>query len=233
MNTSPLSLKKTLKTTAWALCAVLLAACAGNKTGPVPDGYYRVQQGDTLYRIAKRYGQSVSTLAAWNNIPNSSKIEVGQVLRVKRSGSASRSASGSSSRYNAASARTVTPVNRLNLQWPVDNGRNSVIQRYNGTSSKGIDIAGQRGEPIKAAAAGKVIYVGEGVRSYGKLVLISHNNATITAYAHNDSILVQENQQVRAGQAIASMGSSDADRVKLHFEVRINGKAVDPMPYLN
>ncbi|MCP1659516.1 lipoprotein NlpD [Neisseria perflava] len=222
-----------MKTTAWALCAVLLAACAGNKTGSVPDGYYRVQQGDTLYRIAKRYGQSVSTLAAWNNIPNSSKIEVGQVLRVKRSGSASRSASGSSSRYNAASARTVTPVNRLNLQWPVDNGRNSVIQRYNGTSSKGIDIAGQRGEPIKAAAAGKVIYVGEGVRSYGKLVLISHNNATITAYAHNDSILVQENQQVRAGQAIASMGSSDADRVKLHFEVRINGKAVDPMPYLN
>lgn len=200
---------------------VLLTACASNQTKPVPEGYYRVQAGDTLYRIAKRYGQNVQTLAAWNNLPNSSKIEVGQVLRVRRNAAANPSAS-----------RSVMPVNRLQLQWPVDNGSNSIIQRYNGVTNKGVDISGYRGQTVKAAAAGQVIYVGEGVRGYGKLILISHNTSTITAYAHNDNILVQKDQNVSAGQPIGNMGSTDSDQVKLHFEVRINGKAVDPMTHL-
>ena len=199
----------------------LLTACASNQTKPVPEGYYRVQAGDTLYRIAKRYGQNVQTLAVWNNLPNSSKIEVGQVLRVRRNAAANPSAS-----------RSVMPVNRLQLQWPVDNGSNSIIQRYNGVTNKGIDISGYRGQTVKAAAAGQVIYVGEGVRGYGKLILISHNISTITAYAHNDNILVQKDQNVSAGQPIGNMGSTDSERVKLHFEVRINGKAVDPMTHL-
>ncbi len=199
----------------------LLTACASNQTKPVPEGYYRVQAGDTLYRIAKRYGQNVQTLAAWNNLSNSSKIEVGQVLRVRRNAAANPSAS-----------RSVMPVNRLQLQWPVDNGSNSIIQRYNGVTNKGIDISGYRGQTVKAAAAGQVIYVGEGVRGYGKLILISHNTSTITAYAHNDNILVQKDQNVSAGQPIGNMGSTDSDQVKLHFEVRINGKAIDPMTHL-
>lgn len=199
----------------------LLTACASNQTKPVPEGYYRVQAGDTLYRIAKRYGQNVQTLAVWNNLPNSSKIEVGQVLRVRRNAAANPSAS-----------RSVMPVNRLQLQWPVDNGSNSIIQRYNGVTNKGIDISGYRGQTVKAAAAGQVIYIGEGVRGYGKLILISHNTSTITAYAHNDNILVQKDQNVSAGQPIGNMGSTDSDQVKLHFEVRINGKAVDPMTHL-
>ncbi|WP_416190846.1 murein hydrolase activator EnvC family protein [Neisseria sp. CCUG12390] len=199
----------------------LLAACASNSSKPVPDGHYRVQSGDTLYRIAKRYGQSVSTLAAWNNLTDSSKIEVGQILRVRRNTTA-----------NPSVTRSVTPVNRLQLQWPVDNGSNSIIERYNGVSNKGIDISGQLGQTVKAAADGKVLYVGEGVRGYGKLILLSHNTSTLTAYAHNDHILVQKDQTVRAGQPIGNMGSSDADRVKLHFEVRINGKAVNPMAHL-
>ncbi|STZ76683.1 membrane peptidase [Bergeriella denitrificans] len=212
----------------------MLAACAGSgtsakKTAPtatriVPDGHYRVQPGDTLYRIAKRYGQSVNTLAAWNNLSDVSKIEVGQILRVRRN------ASGATS--SVAGARTVTPVNRLSLQWPTDNARSNIIRYYNAQTNKGLDIGGLPGQSVKAAAAGKVLYVGEGVRGYGKLILISHNSNTITAYAHNDTLLVRENQSVRAGQVIANMGSSDAERVKLHFEVRINGKAVDPMPYL-
>ena len=98
--------------------------------------------------------------------------------------------------------------------------------------SKGIDIAGTQGQQIRSAAAGTVIYVGEEVRGYGKLILISHNDYTITAYAHNDTLLVQKDQKVQAGQVIATMGSSDSDSVKLHFEVRLNGKAVDPLPYL-
>lgn len=201
--------------------ATLLAACASNQSKPVPEGHYRVQSGDTLYRIAKRYGQSVQTLAAWNNISDTSKIEVGQILRVRRHAAA-----------NSAAARTVTPVNRLQLQWPVENGSSNIIERYNGVANKGIDISGHRGQAVKAAADGQVIYVGEGVRGYGKLILISHNTSTITAYAHNDNILVQKDQNVRVGQPIGNMGSTDSEQVKLHFEVRINGKAVDPMLHL-
>ena len=220
-----------MKAVVLAAAVGILSACAGSaSTGPVPEGHYRVQPGDNLYRIGLRFGQSVNTLARWNNLRDTSQIEVGQVLRVRSgsSGSANRSA-GSSSR----TATTVAPVNRLSMQWPVADGSRNIIANYNGTTNKGIDIGGTRGEPVKAAAAGKVLYVGEGVRGYGKLILINHNSSTLTAYAHNDALHVQKDQTVRAGQTIATMGSSDADRVKLHFEVRINGKAVNPMPYLN
>lgn len=205
-----------------AVTVMVLAACASDSSNrTVSDGYYRVREGDTLYRIAQRYGQSVQTLVAWNRLPNASKIEVGQVLRVKRKVAAAD-----------ATETVVQPLNGLQLQWPVDGANRNIIQNYNGSSSKGIDISGYRGQEVKAAAAGRVLYVGEGVRGYGKLILISHNASTITAYAHNDSILVQENQDVRKGQTIATMGSSDTDRVKLHFEVRIHGKAVNPVSYL-
>ncbi|WP_373755589.1 peptidoglycan DD-metalloendopeptidase family protein [Neisseria sp.] len=229
----PKQLKNTVFCTA---LAVLLAACAGTPTGgPVPEGHYRVQHGDTLYRIAKRYGRSVSELAEWNRLSNSARIEAGQVLRVRPKGASGRTGGvttpGSPGAANNE-ARAVQPVNRVALQWPVDNAAQNIIQPYNGSTNKGIDIAGAQGQPVKAAAAGKVIYAGEGVRGYGKLVLVSHNRSTITAYAHNDTIAVQENQSVAAGQTIATMGMSETDRVKLHFEVRINGKAVDPMPYL-
>ena len=216
-----------LKIVVLAAAVGILSACAGSaSTGPVPEGHYRVQPGDNLYRIGLRFGQSVNTLARWNNLRDTSQIEVGQVLRVR---SGSSGSAGSSSR----TATTVAPVNRLSMQWPVADGSRNIIANYNGTTNKGIDIGGTRGEPVKAAAAGKVLYVGEGVRGYGKLILINHNSSTLTAYAHNDALHVQKDQTVRAGQTIATMGSSDADRVKLHFEVRINGKAVNPMPYLN
>lgn len=217
----------TLKKHAVLLSLAVLAACAGTPTdGPVPEGHYRVQRGDNLYRIGLRFGQSPNTLAAWNNLRDPSKIEVGQVLRVR-----STSSSKSSSRSHSTS--TVSPTNRLHMQWPIDNGKANIIKAYNGTSNKGIDISGVRGTPIRAAADGKVLYAAEGLRGYGKLILISHNNNTLTAYAHNDTFLVRKGQTVKAGQAIATMGSSDTDRVKLHFEVRINGKAVNPTPYLN
>ena len=209
-----------------AATLILLAACAATpSTGPVPEGHYRVQHGDTLYRISQKFGQSVNTLAAWNNLKDPTKIEVGQVLKVRQGGRAKTNQS-------AGEARTVSPTNRLTLQWPVSDGRANIITRYNGTTNKGIDIAGEHGSPVRAAAAGKVLYAGEEVRGYGKMVLISHNSSTITAYAHNDSFAVQKGQTVDAGQTIATMGSSDADRVKLHFEVRINGKAVNPEQFL-
>ena len=230
MNTTFISTFQTaLKRLALISTIAVLAACAGNNTSSnraVPDGYYKVRPGDTLTQIAKRYGQNVNTLVAWNNLPNASQIEVGQVLRVRRHVASRNTAT------QQRQATAVTPINRLSLQWPTDNASSSIIQRYNGTTSKGIDIAGTQGQQIRSAAAGTVIYVGEEVRGYGKLILISHNDYTITAYAHNDTLLVQKDQKVQAGQVIATMGSSDTDSVKLHFEVRLNGKAVDPLPYL-
>ncbi|UOO76584.1 M23 family metallopeptidase [Neisseria sp. Dent CA1/247] len=207
-----------------AATALVLAACATTSSdGPVPEGHYRVQSGDTLYRISQRFGQSVQTLAAWNNLKDPTKIEVGQVLKVRAQGRLQES---------PRKTQTVAPTNRLTLQWPVSNGSANIIEHYNGSTNKGIDIAGELGMPVRAAAAGKVLYAGEDVRGYGKMVLISHNSSTITAYAHNDSFTVQKGQTVQAGQTIATMGSTDTDRVKLHFEVRINGKAVNPTQYL-
>ena len=230
MNTNFISTFQTaLKRLALISTIAVLAACAGNNTSSnraAPDGYYKVRPGDTLTQIAKRYGQNVNTLVAWNNLPNASQIEVGQVLRVRHHVASRNTAT------QQRQATAVTPINRLSLQWPTDNASSSIIQRYNGTTSKGIDIAGTQGQQIRSAAAGTIIYVGEEVRGYGKLILISHNEYTITAYAHNDTLLVQKDQKVQAGQVIATMGNSDSDNVKLHFEVRLNGKAVDPLPYL-
>ena len=98
--------------------------------------------------------------------------------------------------------------------------------------NKGYDIAGKAGDPVLAAADGRVVYAGAGLRGYGNLVILKHNNTFLTAYAHNQTLLVKEDQSVRKGQKIAEMGNTDADRVKLHFEIRRQGKPVDPTRYL-
>ena len=97
---------------------------------------------------------------------------------------------------------------------------------------KGIALSGAEGDPVTAAADGRVVYSGNGLRGYGNLVIVKHNNTYLTAYAHNQALLVKEDQTVRKGQKIAEMGSSDTDRVKLHFEVRRQGKPVDPVKFL-
>ncbi len=108
-----------------------------------------------------------------------------------------------------------------------------IITRFDGGASKGVDIAGRAGDPIFAAADGRVVYVGSELASYGNMVIVKHDDTWITAYAHNAAMLVQENDAVRQGQQIATMGSSGTDRTKLTFEVRKNGVAVDPMPFLD
>ena len=118
----------------------------------------------------------------------------------------------------------------LDWAWPT-NGR--VVKEFSeAKSSKGIDISGNRGQPVLAAASGKVVYSGSGLRGYGKLVIIKHNAIYLSAYAHNQQILVKEGQMINRGQKIAEMGDSDADLVGLHFEVRQMGKPVDPLKYL-
>ena len=113
--------------------------------------------------------------------------------------------------------------------WPASG---KMIGTFSENGSKGIDIAGKAGDPVIAVGDGKIVYSGTGLRGYGKLVIIKHNNTYLSAYAHNQNILVKEGQSVKKGQRIAEMGNTDADQVKLHFEIRRQGKPVDPMKYL-
>jgi lipoprotein NlpD len=120
-------------------------------------------------------------------------------------------------------------ADNVTFLWP---SQGEVIANFDEAKNKGISIAGRIGDPVVAAADGRVVYAGAGLRGYGNLVILKHNNTFLTAYAHNQALLVREDQAVRQGQKIAEMGSSDADRVKLHFEVRRQGKPVDPLGFL-
>ncbi len=140
----------------------------------------------------------------------------------------------SSATSAAASPGTGAPGGKdaedeVNWQWPVTG---SVLEPFDEGKNKGLAIGGKAGDPVLAAADGRVIYVGSGVRGYGNLIIVKHNNRYLTAYAHNQTLLVKEEQSVRRGQRIAEMGSTDTDRVKLHFEVRRYGKPVDPAKFL-
>jgi len=117
----------------------------------------------------------------------------------------------------------------INWIWP---SGGPVLVGFDEVKNKGLDLGGKVGDPVLAAADGRVVYVGAGLRGYGNLIILKHNNTYLTAYAHNQTLLVKEDQSVRQGQKIAEMGNSDADRVKLHFEVRRQGKPVDPTKHL-
>nr|WP_297356868.1 peptidoglycan DD-metalloendopeptidase family protein [uncultured Caldimonas sp.] len=117
----------------------------------------------------------------------------------------------------------------INWMWPAGG---SVIAGFDEARNKGLGISGKAGDPVYAAADGRVVYAGSGLRGYGNLVIVKHNNSYLTAYAHNQTLLVKEDQTVRRGQKIAEMGSTDTDRVKLHFEIRRQGKPVDPAKFL-
>jgi len=118
---------------------------------------------------------------------------------------------------------------KIDWAWP---SSGKIISGFNETSSKGVDIAGKHGDPVLAAAGGRVVYAGTGLRGYGKLVIVKHDNSFLSAYAHNQTLLVKEGQAVTKGQKIAELGDTDSDRPKLHFEIRRQGKPVDPGKYL-
>ena len=226
-------------------------------TPVVPEGHYLVKKGDTLYSIALDNGADYREVAQWNNLDDPTRIRVGQVLRVKPPEPppgapvvgkiASR---GVESRPletlvvkplpPVAAAPAATPAPPVaaapaptrdagEFIWPV---KGKVLSGFAEPRSKGIDIDGRPGEPIVAAAAGRVTYTGSGIPGLGKLVVIKHDNGFITVYAHNRDILVKEQQAVARGQKIAELGSSDSDRPKLHFQIRKGSAAVDPLRYL-
>jgi len=145
--------------------------------------------------------------------------------------------SAPASTASAASAPAVAPAvspaaagdEDVAFIWPASG---ALLAGFDEVRNKGYDIAGKAGDPVLAAADGRVVYAGAGLRGYGNLIILKHNNTFLTAYAHNQALLVKEDQTVRRGQKIAEMGNTDADRVKLHFEIRRQGKPVDPARYL-
>ena len=210
-------------------------------------GYYTVKSGDTLIRIGLDQGQNWRDIARWNSLERPYTIEIGQVLRVAPPPGAVASSTvvgkplppaGSAPAPSASSSAVKEPgkettneasADDLAFAWPV-NGQ--VIAGFDEVKNKGVDLAGSAGDAVLAAADGRVVYAGAGLRGYGNLVILKHNNTYLTAYAHNQTLLVKEDQNVRKGQKIAEMGNTDADRVKLHFEVRRQGKPVDPLKFL-
>ena len=214
-------------------------------------GYYTVKPGDTLIRIGMDNGQSWRDIVRWNRLENPNLIETGQVLRVQppvqdaplvarplapSAAPAPAPANAASAAVVAAPAKTSAPAaaeaaeEALSFQWPV---RGNLIAGFDEVKNKGLDIAGKAGDPVLAAADGRVVYAGAGLRGYGNLIILKHNNTYLTAYAHNQALLVKEDQKVKKGQKIAEMGNSDsASGVKLHFEIRRQGKPVDPAKLL-
>lgn len=226
---------------------------------PLKGDTYRVQAGDTLYSIAWRLGVDFRELAQLNRIQDPSRIVVGQVIRIGAPNVNTRSApvavlpraatsgggrvaSPASTTVDTTSARTLAPIPKtvakvpsgtspLNPQWiwPADGKANRSVSA---TGSIGLEIRGTRGQTIRAAGGGQVVYGGSGLRGYGQLLIIKHDERFLSAYAHNDKLLVAEGQRIERGQPIALMGDSGASEVMLHFEIRKGGKAVEPLQYL-
>ncbi len=199
---------------------------------------HTVRQGDTLYQIAWAHGVDFRDLAAWNGISAPYVIYPGQRLSLRGQARASsgvsasnRTASSSQARVGSSSARVEPLTGPIAWQWPVE-GR--LVRRYDpdALGKRGIGIAAEPGATIKAAASGDVVYSGSGLRGYGNLIIIKHNEQFLTAYGYNRELLVGEGDRVAAGDAIARMGASADHPAELHFEVRERGQPVNPAKYL-
>ncbi|WP_245571913.1 peptidoglycan DD-metalloendopeptidase family protein [Conchiformibius kuhniae] len=199
---------------------------------------HRVSAGDTVYNIAKRYNITQDNLRAWNNLYDNT-ISIGQTLRVKAPGSKaaavpSKPAPAVNPVYSPlpmTKKSSVPNIPSAQIVWTAPTA--GTIVRSFGGDNKGVDISGMRGQPVVAAADGQVVYSGSNLRGYGNLIILQHNAVYLTAYGHNEALLVREGQFVRRGQQIARMGSSDSSSgVKLHFEVRENGNPVNPSRFV-
>lgn len=240
----------------------LLVACGGEPhRAPVEDRRpgkaatagkprsYTVTDGDTLYAIAWRYGFDYRKLAQANAIAAPYRIYPGQALilsdkaaagkktaevKKKRASVASKPASNSSRKGSGRAVKTspATPAltsGPIRWRWPT-NGK--VVRGFSGTVHKGVDIDGQAGDNVRTVAAGRIVYAGSGIVGYGKLLIVKHSDIYLSAYGHNRRLLVEEGDMVNQGQKIAEKGSSATNSVKLHFEIRREGKPIDPAKLL-
>ena len=205
------------------------------------DRYYVVKQGDTLYSIGFRSGHGYKRLSEWNKIPPPYNLQKGQKIKLFKSKQKVRVESGKR-RKKAESIKTRDSSQKTSIisnnnkkvlkfywQWPIEG---KVIKIFSQTGSKGIDIYGKLGQKVRAAASGKVVYSGSGLKGYGNLLIIKHNYLYLSAYANNRRLLVKEGQLVKKGQVIAEVGRVGGKQTSLHFEIRKNGNPVNPVKYL-
>ena len=210
---------------------LLLAACGGLRKDEPPESY-TVRSGDTLYSIGWRHGVDYRDIARWNGIGRDYRIYVGQRLRLRPppggvvTPAPTRPAAPSTTR---PPPKVMPPAPAWS--WPVVGGRvaGAVKQPSGGV---GLRIDGVLGQPVLAAADGRVVYTGTGLHGYGVLVIINHVNGWLTAYGHNATVEVNEGDAVRAGQRIATMGEGTGQQPMLYFEIRIEGSPVDPLTQL-
>jgi lipoprotein NlpD len=225
-----------------ALSVLILLGLAGcsQMLSWEPDVYV-VQEGDTLYKIAWRYNLDYRDIAAWNDLGRGDLIYAGQKIHLAApDGWSGRSAKTNTRPPNTADSRSAgrpkTPA-RTNSpppsawRWPA---AGELVGRFGSGSggSNGIDISGRIGQPVVAAAGGHVVYSGSGLIGYGQLIIVKHNDTYLSAYGHNRELRVTEGERVSAGQTIALMGQGPGRQPVLHFEIRRNGKPVDPLRYL-
>jgi len=240
-----------------AFCITMLVACGhkgifspySDRSSSWSKDIHIVKRGDTLYSIAWQYGKDVRTLAEWNHISPPYTIYPKQNIALQRpekntyknkdvSANKSLPSTTKSTPYKPRTRKNARPVAKNNIRskripwlWPTDG---KVISKFSASDPgrKGIDIAGRAGQAVYAAADGEVVYSGSGLRGYGELIIIKHNETFFSAYAHNKRLLTSEKKKVKKGERIADMGSTGSDQVKLHFEIRRNGVPVNPYYYL-
>jgi lipoprotein NlpD len=226
------------------LAASGLTACSSLGGEYVEPQVHVVQAGETLYTIAWRHGVDYRSLAQWNNLRDPDFIVAGQRLRLNSPASSSApagatpstsstpTASAPRSRSGSAPPVPAPPVLPApQWQWPT---LGPLVYRYGNRAeiASGIGIGGRQGQTVSAAATGRVVYAGSGLAGYGQLVIIKHNDTYLSAYGHNDRLLVVQGQEVRRGDKIAEMGLGPKRQPRLHFEIRRNGAPVDPLPFI-
>jgi len=242
---APVSTRTDEQNTSQALSQALAAAYP---SASQTSARHRVATGDTLYSIAWRYGLDYRDIARWNGIGEPYIIYPGQALRLRAPAATKISPALSAKQQRGVTVPTKPKANRQNKNktrstasnktappaaikwsWPA---QGKLVRSNSPIAKKGIDIGGRLGQKINAAAAGEVVYSGSGLLGYGKLIIVKHNDVFLSAYAHNSKLLVIDGERVKQGQQIALMGRGNNGQAALHFEIRKNGKPVNPVAHL-
>jgi lipoprotein NlpD len=213
--------------------AGLVSACGPSPLwDQPPPGQHVVRSGETLFTIAWRYGKDHRDLARWNKLGDGSLIFPGQIIRLTPpSGSAASRQTTTKRKPASRPPPQPRPQAPPPWDWPT---RGQVIAEFDGRpgGGSGLIIGGRAGQAVRAAAAGRVVYSGGGLIGYGQLIILKHNDTYLSAYGHNASLLVEEGDNIKKGQRIATMGEGPGQEPRLHFEIRRNGKPVNPRQYL-